>query len=184
MFRMTRDYFQLLCNTIIAGIGEASFKSEAYIDAFLKGKNAMYKANVQTTGGYIAGEVKLAITLRILGGGNALDIAVIFDVYPRHIRTIVYNVLRDWIKGPNIGGINMSKYLDDVEAIDSVSKGFSVRSNGVLKGAIGAIDGWLVRIIRPSCYADNVTSPTTFFFRKVFYALNVQCIVDDKKRVL
>ena len=97
MFRMTRDCFQLLCDRIIAGIGEASFKSEAYIDAFLKGKNAMYKANVQTTGGYIAGEVKLAITLRILGGGDALDIAVIFDVYPGHIGNIVYNVLSDWI---------------------------------------------------------------------------------------
>ena len=45
----------------------------------------MYDANVATTGGYIAGEVKLAITLRLLAGGDALDIAVIFDVYAGHI---------------------------------------------------------------------------------------------------
>ena len=73
MFRLNRDCFDLLCNTIIAGVGEKAFKLEAYIDAFLKGKNSMYDANVATTGGYIAGEVKLAITLRLLAGGDAYD---------------------------------------------------------------------------------------------------------------
>ena len=29
------------------------------------------------------------------------------------------------------------------------SNGFSKRSNGILKGAIGTLDGWLVRIQRP-----------------------------------
>ena len=184
MFRMTRDCFDLLCNTIIAGVGEKAFKSEAYIDAFLKGKNYMYDANVATTGGYIAGEVKLAITLRLLAGGDALDIGVIFDVYPGHIGTIVYHVLSDWVKGLNIGKIDISKYLNDVNAMSIVSEGFAERSNGVLKGAIGAIDGWLVRIRAPSWFSDRVSSPITFFSRKGFFALNVQCIVDDKKRVL
>ena len=165
-------------------MGEQSFRSEAYIDAFLKGKNSMYDANVATTGGCIAGEVKLAITLRLLAGGDALDISVIFDVYSGHIGTIVQHVLLEWINRPNIGGIDMSRYLNDKEAMNNVSKGFSSRSNGVLKGAIGAIDGWLVRIIRPSWFSDKIISPITFFSRKGFYALNVQCIVDDKKRVL
>ena len=53
-----------------------------------------------------------------------------------------------------------------------------------MKGAIGALDGWLVRIQRPSFYWDGMTNITTFYSRKGFYALNVQVIVDDKKRVL
>ena len=78
----------------------------------------------------------------------------------------------------------MVKYLNDVEAMSKVSQGFSKRSNGVLKGAIGALDGWLVRIRSPSWFSDRVTSSITFFSRKGFFALNVQFIVDDKKRVL
>ena len=65
-----------------------------------------------------------------------------------------------------------------------VSERFSKRSNGVLKGAIGALDGWLVRIQRPSYYFDKIVNPVAFFSRKGFYALNVQCIVDDRKKVL
>ena len=65
-----------------------------------------------------------------------------------------------------------------------VSVGFSQRSNGVLKGAIGAIDGWLVKITCPYESRDGIRNPSTFFSRKGFYALNVQCMVDDKKRVL
>ena len=46
------------------------------------------------------------------------------------------------------------------------------------------MNGWLVHIRRPSCFLDKVTSPIVFFSRKGFYVLNVQCIVDDKKRAL
>ena len=36
----------------------------------------MYIANVETTGGYISGEVKLAASLRLLAGGYSFDLAV------------------------------------------------------------------------------------------------------------
>ena len=54
----------------------------------------------------------------------------------------------------------------------------------LLKGAIGSLDGWLVRIIRPSLWRDGIQNVTSFYSRKGFYALNIQCIVDDRKRVL
>ena len=57
-------------------------------------------------------------------------------------------------------------------------------SGGILTGAIGAIDGWLVKIQRPNSYHDGMTNAVPFFSRKSFYALNVQCIVDDRKQVL
>ena len=66
---------------IICSIGERKFKSEAYIDAFLKGKDNMYDANEKTSGGYISGEVKLGITLRLLAGGDAFDLGIIFDIH-------------------------------------------------------------------------------------------------------
>ena len=143
----------------------------------------MYDANVKTTGGYVAGEVKLALTLRLLGGGDALDLAVIFDIEPCHCRKIMFDVLQEWVIAGNIGDLNMTKYLGDEMAMAKVSHGFSKRSRGIFKGAIGALDGWVVRIVRPG-WRDKIKNPMSFFSRKGFYALNVQCIVDDKKRVL
>ena len=184
MFRMSKPCFEELCQTIIGKIGESNFKSEAYIDAFLRGNNKMYKAQEKTCGGYISGEIKLATTIRLLSGGDACDLAVIFDVYPSHISVIVREVLENWIIKPNIGKIDILKYLADEEAMNRVSHGFSKRSNGVLRGAIGAIDGWLVKIKRPNYLLDKVTNPVPFYSRKGFYGLNVQCIVDHRKRVL
>ena len=92
--------------------------------------------------------------------------------------------MNNWINRTKIGGINIYDYLSNKEAMEEVSIGFSQRSNGVLKGAIGALDGWLVRIVCPSLWRDGIRNVTAFYSRKGFYALNVQCIVDDKKRVL
>ena len=75
-------------------------------------------------------------------------------------------------------------YLSNKEKLERVSRGFSARSNGVLKGAIGAIDGWLVKIVKPNSLSDKVKNIVGFFSRKGFYALNVQCVVDHQKKVL
>ena len=76
----------------------------------------------------------------------------------------------------------MSAYLEGEEVISMVSTGFFFRSNGVITGAIGAIDGWLVKITRPSWMFDRVRNPISFFSRKGSYALNVQFIVDHDKK--
>ena len=36
----------------------------------------------------------------------------------------------------------------------------------------------------PSCFYDAIKNPTTVFSRKGLFALNVQCIVNDRKKVL
>ena len=180
MFRMTRLCFDLLCQKIIAAVGESGFKSEAYIDAFLEGDSfifdrskQMHQAQKLTSGGYVSGEIKLAIALRLLAGGSSLDLAVIFDISESHCRQIFLHVTKNWIVQPNIGKIDIESYLKDEARMKKVSEGFSKRSNGILKGAIGAIDRWLVRITRPMKERDNIRNPTTFFSRKGFYALNV-----------
>ena len=99
----------------------------------------MYDANVHTTCVYIAGEVKVAVTLRLLSSGNALDLGVIFDISSGTTSTLT-DVLFNWIIKAGIGEINMTKFLSDPDAMVNVSAGFSKRYDGVLKGAIGAID--------------------------------------------
>ena len=68
-FRMTKHCFQLLCLKIIKGIGEEEFKSEQYLASQVAQNTKLGKmlmAHQKTSGGFICGEVKLAITLRIL----------------------------------------------------------------------------------------------------------------------
>lgn len=182
MFRMSKQCFVALCDIITSRVGESKFKSESCINAYLRDKNQMFMANQLTTGGYICGEVKLAITLRLLAGGSCCDLAVIFDISHQCCNKIMLHVLRNWINNANLGNVNINEYLENVDAMKKVSEGFSKRLNGILKGAIGAIDGWLVRIERPSCQRDKIKHASSFFSRKGFYALNVQVIVDDEKR--
>ena len=75
----------------------------------------------------------------------------------------------------------MDVYLSAIDAMTKVSNEFASHSNGILKVAIGSIDGWLVQIVRLSLSREFIKNPTSFFSRKGFYALNVQCIVDDQK---
>ena len=94
----------------------------------------MYNANTLTTGGYISAEVILAITICLLGSGDALDVGVIFDMHSDHCVRLMYDLLFHWIIHPNIGNFGMLKYLLDEEVMAKVSKGFIDRSGGLLKG--------------------------------------------------
>ena len=40
----------------------------------------MHNAHANTSGGYVCGEVKLGITLRLMAGGDALDLGALFDI--------------------------------------------------------------------------------------------------------
>ena len=66
--------------------------------------------------------------------------------------------------------------------MNKLSKGFLQISNNVLTGVLGNIDGWLVHIQKPSHWFDSIKNPAKFFSHKDFYALNVQCIVDQQKK--
>ena len=136
MFRMTRECFLNLCNLIISHVGDEAFKSESYLEAYLKGKNSMHLAHEQSCGGYISGETKLAITLRILAGGDPCDLAVLFDITALYCNQIMLFVLKNWINATNIGCIDMHSYLKDLSKLSIVSEGFSQRSNGVLLSLI------------------------------------------------
>lgn len=93
MFRMKREYFTSLYQKIISCVGEKEFKLEAYMDAFLKGTDSMHDVHCMSTGGYIVGEVKVAITLCLLSGGDALDLAIIFDIESCHCNVLMYSIM-------------------------------------------------------------------------------------------
>lgn len=161
---MTRNAFDELCTKIIMMVGESTFKSETYINNFLcGGDHNIYKAHEVTSGGFVSGKIKLGITLRLLTGGSCYDLGVIFDIAPLYCNYILFYVLKNWIIDTDIVDINMHSYLEDTMAMSKVSEGFSLRADGFLKGAIGAIDGWLVRIVRLSKHLDGIDHSASFF---------------------
>ena len=78
MFRMSRLCFQKLCDTIQHNVGKKIFCSEAFIKETLSSRPSklasIFRAHEITSGGFVCGEVHVAITLRLLAGASYLDI--------------------------------------------------------------------------------------------------------------
>ena len=113
-------------------------------------------ANEKTGTGYISGKTKLGITLRLLAGGDSLDLDDIFDISLKWWNEIMFYIRSYWIISTNIGNIDIHDYLQNENAMKKVREGFAQRSNGAFIGAIGATYGWLVRIIRPLFWRDGL----------------------------
>ncbi|KAL7466470.1 hypothetical protein ACHAXS_006769, partial [Conticribra weissflogii] len=127
-----------------------------------------------STGSFVSSEVKIAILLRFLASGSYIDIAVLCGISTGHIHTI-FHIVVDKLK---IDGV--SYHMDD-NKMEKVSRGFCKGINGVFAGCIGALDGWLVKIEKPSLIRDGVQNPSLYFSRKGFYGVNVQIIVSHNK---
>ena len=107
---MNKCDFDALSQLIINDVGEEDFKPESYIKEHLMSmeddlsgsdlsqkKRRMYYAHCFTTGGYINGETKLAITLRLMAGGSYLDIAALYCCGYSYTNEIFHTVLEKWI---------------------------------------------------------------------------------------
>ena len=162
-FRMTRACFEYLCSRIEANVGEHEFKSEAYLRKYhssnagndLKSANILH-AHEQSTGGFISGEIKVALTLRILAGGSYLDLALLFETGQTYVHEIFHNVIKNWILDDRLVNINGLDYLSDEEMMAEVARQFAVGSGGIICGCIGALDGWIVKMKSPSRSRDGV----------------------------
>ncbi len=186
-FRMTKVYFQLLCDMIEDIVGPHAFKSELYLNSMMKspvirdGARNIFVVHDSSTGGMICGEIKLALALRVLGGGTYMDMAMVFDISFNHAHKIFKEVIRCWLTHDVFMPINGVEYCNDDARMNKVALGFSNASHGVMNGCIG--DGWVVKIQKPS-RRDNILNAQSFYSRKGYFAVNVQAIVDKQKRIL
>ena len=189
-FRMSKGCFSYLCEQIKSNVGEDKFKSEEFLSkcsraiTFSPKVSNIMRAHEQTTGGFISGEVKLALTLRLLAGGSYMDLALLFETGFTYSYTIFHFVIENWILDDKLVKLNGIDYCMDDDRMKDVALQFHKHSHGVINGCIGAIDGWIVKIVRPSMVRDKVVNPGSYFSRKGFFGINVQAIVDKKKRIL
>lgn len=101
MFGMSCLCFHILCDTIEYNVGKERFCSEAFIiETLSSGPSKLVsipRAHEITSGGFVCGEARVDITLRLLAGASYLDIAYIFGVTCNHVHTIFHHVLKYWI---------------------------------------------------------------------------------------
>ena len=71
---------------------------------------------------------------------------------------IFHRVISNWINDDRLAKINSEDYLNDEARMAKVAHYFEIESNGVLKGVIGTVDGWLVNIRRPTKVRDKVSN--------------------------
>jgi len=166
---MSRECFDLLCTKIESNVGEGIFKSEAYLRKLqytLAPPNSttemqmrnLVKGHMASTGGIISGEVKLAITLRMLAGGSYLDLGIIFGTGSTHPYSIFHQVVVNWICDDWLVDISGVEYCKDEDRMHAVVMDFADGSNHLFSGCIGAVDGWIVKIQKP-CMKDGVLNP-------------------------
>lgn len=174
-FRMSRDAFHNLCTLLRISVGEGVFRSE---DMVISTRNS---ASLDARGGLIPGEIKTALSLRLLAGGSYLDLMPLFDVSVARIY-VIFDEFLDWVL--KAFAFPLAKHLqeEDCGALSAIADQFSYGSNGVFSGIIGAIDGIAIRIRSPKL--SEVSDPGNYYCRKGFFALNVQAICDRAKKFL
>jgi hypothetical protein len=112
-----------------------------------------------------------------------LDMGLLFVSSFNHTYKIVKDVVKDWLVHESFYPINGVAYCQHNEKMQEVAQQFSCASRGVINGCIGALDRWVVKIRKPS-HRNGVEIFHSFHIRKGFFGINVQVIVDKRKRVL
>ena len=173
-----RSSFQKLCDIIENAVGDKKFKSQEYLNTHRIGRtdNA-----IDYHGGRICGELKVAVTIRMLAGGSYLDLFSGHDVCYKSVYNMFHEVV-GWINESFTFILPQLLANKNENELNNISEAFARFSNGVFKGIIGALDGLAIRIKAPSLF--ECIDPGSYFCRKQFYALNVQAIVDSYKRIL
>jgi DDE superfamily endonuclease len=176
MFRMSLECFTALCKRISIKIGEDRFRSEEFIseqdDGFYDDERKIPP---------IAGEIKVAISIRMLAGGSYLDLVPLFEVSTSHLYDIFHTFLGWILKSLEFPLVSMLRERNWA-AINRLANTYAEKSNGVFFGPFSALDGLAVRVKCPT--EREVADPGNYYCRKGFYALNVQAICDQSKRFL
>lgn len=172
MFRMPLESFNALCNRIVVAVGEDTFQPESKL--FLSGSNEWTVPPIQ-------GEVKVAVSIRMLAGGSHLDLILLFDISSGYIY-VLFKQFLDWVlatlKFPLVEWLVNRKW----DVLHHLARQFAEKSNSVFYGPFASLDGVAIRIKSPTL--RSVTDPGNYYCRKGFYALNVQATCDKLKRFL
>ena len=134
--------------------------------------------------GPIRPEIMLAITLRMCAGGRYQDLRRLYAVSKTSVYATFHKV---------INAINHVEHiefpLDSPDKLKSISSGFDVLTDGILRGCVGAVDGYAICVAKsngnilcePGCLRRQKRLLFTFFsgrlrfFKEVHLHFDCMC---------
>ena len=165
---MKKSSFKNLCGKIEAAVGRSTFKSESYLKSLMIGAedspkaSTMYRNSCHYSGQYVSGELKVALCLRYLAGARCLDLYLWSKINPDHIKVILNDVIQNWLCNDQVIMIDYYKQvLYDNANINIIRNDFAQKTEGIVNGCIGAVDGWLVKIFSPT--TKEVPNPGKYY---------------------
>ena len=85
-----------------------------------------------------------------------MDLALLYEVGMTYAYKKFHDVVHNWINDDRLVDINGEDYLNNNTRMAKVANDFANGSKGLLKGTIGALDGWLVKIKHRTKTQDKV----------------------------
>ena len=132
----------------------------------------------RSSGSTITPAWRLAITLRVLAGGDPCGCADMANVLDRIVWPIIDETVDAIMKHFRIADFDVK----DSAKLEKLESEFALRSDNVVRGCVGALDGMAVCIRKP--LPKECGNPKHYYNRKGFFALNLQAICDANKRFL
>lgn len=131
----------------------------------------------RSSGTHIPPEHKLAAVLRLLAGGSYIDIQVIHGMAKSTLYHTLDIFINDFLSLPHYRlNFPLGQTTADESLRQRISAGFAKLSRGVLRGCLGAVDGIVIKIKKPS--KKDTPCPQEFWNRKGYYAFVLQAVCD------
>jgi len=133
----------------------------------------------KTPNGPITNAARLSMALRYCAGGDPLDIADIHGVSEIEVKENLWKVVDAIHLSPPLD----IKFPEDHREQQDIANGFARKSDEDINCCVGAIDGILIWINKPSKIDERVIrfGPAKFFCgRKKKFGLNMQAVCDSR----
>ena len=116
---MCRDAFGSLCSLVSKEVGSREFYSEYDTsDNIGYREKKMRGAHTAGSGGFLSGEIKMAMFIQLLSSGSYLDIGGCWGVFPTTIFKVFDQVL-GWLSVMPFGMIDIGRYLSSDDCPES-----------------------------------------------------------------
>ena len=131
--------------------------------------------------GKIHSSVRLACALRIFAGSDPMDLITTFGIAKADVHKSLDIIIAAVLNCKKLG----IKFPTDHDKQREIAAGFLSKSRAGFSNCVGALDGMLIWILKPTtkqCEKVGVGSKKFFCGRKKKFGLNLQAICDSEKR--
>jgi len=134
----------------------------------------------KSSGGFVEYELRLSMALRYLAGGSWLDIKYLHGVSGTTFWRYLWPTLKAVDRA--LPEFSLETDVHDLARCRHLASGFARKTDGHIRGAIGALDGIIFKVERPALVSNpEVVNPVKFNCRKGFPGVSCQAVCDAER---